>query len=145
MRNLVGGQQLCMICGETEFLGDVGSYSLTITREHDGIFHAKLPELSYRFGALWFNLVVDDDVTGIFAIDGYVNNGTRVGAGTPLGTCCFHEFRVTNAHDVARLFVGTLHQCPNALAGNFLNMAHGTTIGGLVGEGVAQSRTDRVG
>ena len=78
-------------------------------------------------------------MTGIFAIDGYVNNGTRVGAGTPLGTCSFHEFRV------ARLFIGALHQCPDALSGNFLNIAHGATIGGLVGEGIAQSGADGVG
>ena len=134
-----------MICGEAELLGDVGSHCLTITREHDDILHAKLPELSYRVGALGFNLVVDDDVTGIFAVDGYMDDGARMGAGTPLGTCCFHELRVTNTYDVARLLVGTLHQCPNALAGNFLNIAHGATIGGLVGEGIAQSSADGVG
>ena len=139
MFHLVGRQQLGVVIGESEGLGHVFGYCTSVARQHDGLGDTQFPQLGDGFGAVFLDAVVDDDVACIYAVDGYMDDGSHVVAVLPTGTDGIHQPGVSDANQQVA-DAGT-----NALTGNFLYVAHPTAVGGLVREGVAQGGTDGMG
>ena len=78
-------------------------------------------------------------MTRIRAIDSHMDDSTYVVAVVPTGTDAVHHLRISHTyHFVAN--AGT-----DALASHLLDIGDLTAVGSLVGEGVAQGRTDGMG
>ena len=91
------------------------------------------------FNTIVFDFIVDDDMTGIYPVDSHMDDSTYVVAVVPLCTNGIHQFGVTNSHYLIS------NMSDNAFACYLLDIADLTTISSLIGEGVAQGCTNRMG
>ena len=117
----------------------------TVAGEHHRLLHTEGLQRCDGLGAVGLDLVVDDDMTGIFTIDGYMDNGTHMMAVVPMGTDDIHHLRVAHTDDVRLVGISQSDGCTDTMTRNLLYVKHLTTICSLVGEGVAQCRADGMG
>ena len=88
--------------------------------------------------AILFNLIVDDDVTSILAIDGHVDDSAYMVAIVPLSTYRIHHLGVTHAYYL------TAHTGTDAMTGYLFYFCYLATIGGFIREGIAESCANRM-
>ena len=62
-----------MVFRELKGLRHVVGHFLPVASEHDGLLHTKRLELGDSLSTVGLDLIVDDDMTRILPIDGYVN------------------------------------------------------------------------
>ena len=82
--------------------------------------------------------VADDDVAGILSVDGHMDDGAFVVAGTPGGAHLIHELAVAHGHLLS------VDQGHDAMAGAFLDILHAAVVL-LVGVGVPQRHGNGMG
>ena len=81
------------------------------------------------------NLIIDDNVSRINAIDGHMDYCAHVVTVVPTGANTIHHLCITHTYRLVAN-AGT-----DAFAGNLFNIADLTTVGSLIGEGIAKSST----
>ena len=94
--NFICWQQFCVVFGEVERMGDQFAHLLTITREHHRLGDTKARQTGYGFSTVVFDLVVDDNVTSIFAIDSHMDDGSHMMAVVPFRAHCIHHLRISD-------------------------------------------------
>ena len=136
--DLIGREELGVHFVHFQLGGDGGGYAFLVAGEHDGLADAFPFEGLDAFGGVFLDAVADDDVAGVLAVDGDVDDGAGMVAGMPLGAYLFHELAVADGDFPA------VHRGDDAVAGGFLDAFYAAAIL-LVGVGVAQGLGDRVG
>ena len=123
-----------------EPLSHIQSHFLTVARKHYGLPDAQFFQLCYGYGTIFLYLVVDDDMTCIRSIDGYVDDSSHiVGTGVPFGSCSIHHLSVSHAYDF------TVNLGSNALASYFFHISGDAAVGGFIRESIPQSCSNRMG
>ena len=89
-----------MIFVEGKLLSHVTPYFFTVTCQHNCFLDTQLLELGDGIDTVVLDLVVDDDVSCIFPVDGYMYDGTHMMAVMPLGSDGIHHLRITYTDDV---------------------------------------------
>ena len=128
-----------MVFGETEGCGDVVCHFLTVTSEHDGAGNTEGLQGGDGLSTVGLDLVIDDDMTRIFPINGYMDDGTHMMAVVPLGTDGIHHLRVSYADNLIP------YPCTDAVTSDLLDIRNRTAVRRLIREGITQGGTDGMG
>ena len=129
-----------MILVYLQLLSHTGSHLLAVASQHHGLFHTQLLQLQDGIGTVGLHLIVNDDMTSIGAIDGYMDDGTMITmfAVVPLSTHQIHHLRITHNDHLLT------HLGADALTRDLLHIAHNTSVGSFFWEGIAQGGTNRM-
>ena len=138
-RNLVGRQQFGMHFVEAQCLGNIFGHLLSVARQHHGLADTRLVQLVDGLLGIGFHAVVDDNVAGIDAVDGDVDDGAHQFAGMFCDAESLHHLVVAHA------YLATIDLGLDAMSGNFLDLFQTASV--VVGFriGIAQSLSDGVG
>ena len=120
--HLVGGQQLAVHLIDPQGFGHlVGSFS-GVAGQHDGLAHPHRLQGLNRLCGMGLHPVGDEDVAGISAIDGHVDDGARAVAGDMLHPQPFHELVVSRGH------LHAVHLGDDAIAADLLNVGNPAAV-----------------
>ena len=128
--HLIGRQQLGMVFVQAQTLGNILANGFTVTCQHNGLLHSKFIERGYSLCAILLYLVVDNNVSGIFAVNRNVDYGANKMTLVCLQADVLHHLTIANAHNTSA------NLCPNASAGYLLHIFNGASVGCLVREGI---------
>ena len=128
-----------MVFVNVKLLGHVVCHFLAVACQHDGLPDAQCLELSNGFGTVVFDFIVDDDMSCIDAVDGYVDDSAHMMAVVPFGANAVHQFRVTYSHPMffntghdGRWLRRGRHRAGQPRWGGWRNARHGLP-GGAIG------------
>ena len=128
-----------MVFRETEGGGDMVCHLFAVTCKHDGLGDTQGLQGGDGLSTVGLNLVIDDDMTRIFPINGYMDDGTHMMAVVPLGTDAVHHLRITHADNLIP-YLRT-----DTVTGNLLDIRDRTTVRRLIRKGITQGCTDGMG
>ena len=116
--HLVGRQQLRVVFVQPQGIRHGVGHLLGVAGEHDRLFHAQ--GLQSGDGVLGVRLgqVGDDNMPGVEAVDGHVDDGARQFTGQPVHVLPLHQAAVAHAHGAA------VHLGHDAVAGDLLHVSH---------------------
>ena len=135
MLHLVGWHEPRVVLPYSQPVGHITSHLVAVASKHHNTLYSNGFERCNSLLAIVLNLVIDNDVPCIVAIDCHMNDGTHMWAVIPFCTDSIHHASVAHVHHI------TSNCGTYSLACNLLDIGHCATIGCLVGEGVAQRST----
>ena len=112
------------------------SYLLAVTRKHNRLLHTQLLKGSDSLSTVGLDLVVDDDMARILAVDGDVDDGAHVMTVVPFGADAVHHLCVAHANHLIT------YPRTDAVTGNLLDLRDLTAVGSLIRESIAQGRAN---
>ena len=136
---LVGRQKLRTTFIQAELSSHVLAYLTAIACQHHGLLHAQTLELGDSLCTALLDSIIDDDMTSILSIDGYMDDGSHLFAIVPLGTDALHHLLVAYANYLA-VYLGT-----DSMTSDFFHISHLAAIRCLVRESLTQGCTYRMG
>ena len=128
-----------MVFREMEFVGDMISHFLTIASKHDGTSDAQFLELGDGLSAVRLNLVVDNDMTCIFTINGYMDDGTNMMAVVPFCAYGIHHLCIAHTDHLIP------YPCTDTMTCDLLDLTDDAAIGSLIREGITQGCANGMG
>ncbi len=137
--HFVGRQQPGMVFVDAQLLCHLLPHLFAVAGEHHGAAHANRLQVAHGLGAVVPHFVLDDDVAGIFPVDGNMDDGADMAAIMPLHPDGIHHFGIADANRHA------FHFGANAVSSNLFHVAQLAAVGGLVGEGVAKGGSNGMG
>ena len=120
-----------MELAHAQLLSHGGRYAFLVAGEHDGFPDANGMQGRQGWGGIGLDAVANNNMAGINAVYGHMDDGAFVVARAPGGTYCLHELAVAHRHFLA---VDGGH---NAMSRRLLDVRHGAVVL-LVGVGIPQ-------
>ena len=111
---------------------------LTIASEHNGTSYSQLLQTSNSLGSVILDLIVDNDMACIFAIDSHMDNGTHMMAIMPLRTNSIHHLRIAHTDNALLTRVSHADLGTDAMTCDLLDIRDLTAIRRLIWEGITQ-------
>ena len=107
-----------MVFIDSEALRHMSGNCLTVAGKHDGSFHTDPVKRTDRIGGVRLFHIGNDNVSGIGAVHGNMDNGARTAAGLPGHIQPLHELCVADGDSM------TVYLSRDAVTADLLNIRH---------------------
>ena len=128
-----------MIVVDTKCLGNMSTYFLTVTSKHHCLTNTHSLQLRDSLSTVFFNLVVDDDMSCVFSVNGNMDDGTHMMAVMPLRSNSIHQLCIANTHFSIFYFRFDSLSC------YLFHIRQSATVCRFIGEGITKGGSNGMG